>query len=102
MGYQSTSYVAEARQIVAESVNAKVTGKASTDVVLFTGGAGVTSAVQLLIDILNLSPTNHPKPVIFVGPYEHHSNLIPWRECGCEIVPVPIHPFTRWYRHGTA
>jgi selenocysteine lyase/cysteine desulfurase/tRNA(Ile)-lysidine synthase TilS/MesJ len=99
-GCQSTSYVAEARQIIAEYVNAKVTGNAATDVVLFTGGTGVTSAVQLLIDILDLTKYKYnssrnktnTKPVVFVGPYEHHSNLIPWRECGCEIVPVPIHP----------
>jgi tRNA(Ile)-lysidine synthase TilS/MesJ/selenocysteine lyase/cysteine desulfurase len=26
---------------------------------------------------------------VFVGPYEHHSNLVPWRESGCEIVMVP-------------
>ena len=34
-GSQSTALVAEARQIVAESVGAKITGKASQDVVLF-------------------------------------------------------------------
>jgi hypothetical protein len=31
----STAFVAEARQIVAEETNAKITGKASLDVVLF-------------------------------------------------------------------
>ena len=34
-GSQSTAFVAEARQIVAEQTNAKITGKASLDVVLF-------------------------------------------------------------------
>ena len=34
-GSQSTALVAEARQIVAEETNAKITGKASLDVVLF-------------------------------------------------------------------
>jgi hypothetical protein len=34
-GSQSTAFVAEARQIVAEETNAKITGKASLDVVLF-------------------------------------------------------------------
>jgi hypothetical protein len=34
-GSQSTAFVAEARQLVAELCNAKVTGKASLDVVLF-------------------------------------------------------------------
>ena len=35
-GSQSTAFVAEARQIVAEATNAKITGKASLDVVLFS------------------------------------------------------------------
>lgn len=34
-GSQSTAFIAEARQIVAEGVNAKITGKAALDVVLF-------------------------------------------------------------------
>jgi len=91
-GSQSTAFVAEARQIVAEATNAKITGKASLDVVLFAG-SGTTSAVELLVDCLGLQHaaledgTN--RPVVFVGPYEHHSNLLPWRESGCEIVMVP-------------
>lgn len=34
-GSQSTAFVAEARQIVAEETNAKITGKANQDLVLF-------------------------------------------------------------------
>ena len=101
-GSQSTAFVAEARQIVAEAVNAKITGKAALDVVMFAG-SGTTSAVQLLIDCLGISNANHhtntegdsnSRPVIFVGPYEHHSNLLPWRESGAEIVMVPENPLT--------
>lgn len=90
-GSQSTAFVSEARQIVAEATNAKVTGKASLDVVLFAGN-GTTSAVELLIDCLGLKHAAIEKsnrPVVFIGPYEHHSNLLPWRESGCEIVMVP-------------
>lgn len=96
-GSQSTAFVAEARQIVAEGTNSKVTGKASLDVVLFTG-SGATSAVELLIDCMGLKsaardcPSPDCRPIVFVGPYEHHSNLIPWRESGCEIVMVPECP----------
>lgn len=94
-GSQTTAFVAEARQIVAEQVNAKITGKASLDVVLFTG-SGATSAVQLLIDCLGLRHTpSDNRPVVFVGPYEHHSNLVPWRECGVEVVMVPECPIQR-------
>lgn len=91
-GSQSTAFVAEARQIVAEVCNAKITGKAALDVVLFAGN-GATSVVELLIDCLGLkyysSDEANTRPVVFVGPYEHHSNLLPWRESGCEIVMIP-------------
>jgi len=90
-GSQSTAFVAEARQVVAECVNAKITGKASLDVVLFAGN-GTTSSVELLVDCLgikNYKGNEDERPVVFVGPYEHHSNLLPWRESGCEIIMIP-------------
>jgi len=30
------------------------------------------------------------RPVVFVGPYEHHSNEISWRECWAEVVEVEL------------
>ena len=102
-GSQSTAFVSEARQIVAESVGARITGKAAIDTVLF-GGNGVTGVVGLLVDCLNLrgivegadgrrdsggeGRTEDVRPVVFVGPHEHHSNLLPWRESGCEVVTI--------------
>jgi len=32
----------------------------------------------------------HNKPIIFVGPYEHHSNEIMWRQTLCEVVEIPL------------
>lgn len=29
------------------------------------------------------------RPVVFVGPYEHHSNELPWRESACDVVVIP-------------
>jgi selenocysteine lyase/cysteine desulfurase len=26
------------------------------------------------------------KPIVLVGPYEHHSNLLPWREIGATVI----------------
>ena len=26
--------------------------------------------------------------VVFVGPFEHHSNLLPWRELGATVIRV--------------
>jgi len=109
-GSQSTAYLSESRQIVAEATNARITGKASLDTVIF-GGNGVTGVVNILIDTLNLkgivqqannSNNNNNdtevmmdmRPVIFVGPHEHHSNLLPWRESGAEVITIPEEPTT--------
>jgi Selenocysteine lyase len=27
--------------------------------------------------------------VVFIGPYEHHSNELPWRESIADVVPIP-------------
>ena len=30
------------------------------------------------------------RPIVFVGPYEHHSNEIMWRQGLCEVVEIPL------------
>lgn len=92
-GHQSTCFRHEARQIIAESVNAKITGKASQDLVLFTGN-GTTAAVDKLVSCLGLQlpfalDDNDPmKPVVFVSKMEHHSNILPWRESSALVVEI--------------
>jgi selenocysteine lyase/cysteine desulfurase len=70
-------------------------------VVIFSG-SGATSAVNKLIGILELrlpsGPSEHfglaaqipveQRPVVFVGPYEHHSNELPWRETYADVVVI--------------
>lgn len=65
-------------------------------------GSGSTAAVRRLQDILGLSvPSVHrerllaglppeQRPVVFVGPYEHHSNEVSWRESLAEVVELPL------------
>ncbi|KAL3936469.1 MAG: hypothetical protein SGBAC_008221, partial [Bacillariaceae sp.] len=97
-GSQSTAFCSEARQIIAEACGAKITGKASQDVVLFAGN-GTTCAIQLLTDCLGLKlyKNTDEKPLIILGPYgglnlwiEHHSNMLPWRELGFDIETVNL------------
>ncbi|KAG7383205.1 hypothetical protein PHYPSEUDO_003939 [Phytophthora pseudosyringae] len=92
-GLQTTCFRHEARQIVAQAVNAKITGRGAEDCVLFTG-QGSTSAVNKLVRALGLqhfsvNAAPAQRPVVFVGPFEHHSNLLPWRESAAEIVAIP-------------
>ena len=30
------------------------------------------------------------RPIVFVGPYEHHSNEITWRECFAEVIEIEL------------
>ncbi|KAF1795533.1 Pyridoxal phosphate-dependent transferase [Phytophthora cactorum] len=91
-GLQTTCFRHEARQIVAQAVNAKITGRGAEDCVLFTG-QGSTSAINKLVEALGLqqfsaNAASNQRPVVFVGPFEHHSNLLPWRETAAEIVMI--------------
>jgi len=71
---------------------------------LISAGAGSTAAVTRLQQILGIymapvtgervrregvMPTEN-LPVVFVGPYEHHSNEISWREGLCQVVEVEL------------
>jgi len=47
------------------------------DAVIFCG-SGATGAIDKLIRVLELG--RRDRPVVFIGPYEHHSNELPWRE----------------------
>ena len=46
-------------------------------------GSGSTGAIDKLIRLLDLESA-----VVFIGPYEHHSNELPWRESGAHVVTI--------------
>ena len=87
-----------ARDQVRRSVNAS-----PDDVVLFVG-SGATAAANKLVGLLGLripeplerefQLSEHvPKdrrPVVFVGPYEHHSNELPWLESVADVVEIAL------------
>jgi selenocysteine lyase/cysteine desulfurase len=95
-GAQTGALREEAREIIHRSV-----GGTPEHVVIFTG-SGATSAVAKLVGILGLRLTEalddryalrshipaQERPVIFVGPYEHHSNELPWRESIADVVEI--------------
>eukprot|EP00475_Leptophrys_vorax_P010480 TRINITY_DN1704_c0_g1_i1.p1 TRINITY_DN1704_c0_g1~~TRINITY_DN1704_c0_g1_i1.p1 ORF type:complete len:994 (-),score=265.41 TRINITY_DN1704_c0_g1_i1:53-3034(-) len=86
-GLQTTLYRAEARAIVGRCVNSS-----KDDEVLFVG-AGATAAINMLVKIMFRKHQHQEKKVVvFVGPFEHHSNLLPWRETGAKIVNIREDP----------
>jgi selenocysteine lyase/cysteine desulfurase len=79
-GRRTTELREEARRIIHRAV-----GGGDDDAVVFCG-SGATGAIDKLIRALALE--RGPRPVVFVGPYEHHSNELPWRESAADVVPI--------------
>ncbi|MFD8304547.1 aminotransferase class V-fold PLP-dependent enzyme [Streptomyces sp. NPDC059690] len=85
-GLQTTRLREDARRIIRDAV-----GGTADDLVIFCG-SGATAAVNKLVGILGLRRPDPPepdrRPVVFVGPYEHHSNELPWRESVADVVVI--------------
>ncbi len=96
-GLQTTRLREDARRIIRDALG----GNDST-LVLFCG-SGSTAAIDKLVRILGLSlpcqledryklssyiPADE-RPVVFIGPFEHHSNELPWRESLADVVTIP-------------
>lgn len=97
-----------AERRIKEIVNAGENGK------IFVAGSGSTAALKKLQEIIGVSlpPVTKErlteaakaagfdlaaagegrKPVIFIGPYEHHTNEIMWREAFAEVAVVGFGP----------
>jgi selenocysteine lyase/cysteine desulfurase len=95
-GLQTTRLREDARRIIRDAV-----GGDDETLVLFCG-SGSTGAIDKLIGILNLRiPADldaryglsdrippEERPVVFIGPFEHHSNELPWRESIADVVVI--------------
>ena len=95
-GLQTSRLREDARRMIHDAV-----GGTEDDLVIFCG-SGATAAVSKLIGILELRiPAGlderyqlsaripeADRPVVFVGPYEHHSNELPWRESIADVVVI--------------
>ncbi|MDX1619445.1 MAG: aminotransferase class V-fold PLP-dependent enzyme [Nitriliruptorales bacterium] len=100
-GLQTTRFREDARGLIREAVG----GNPDEHAVIFCG-SGSTGAVDRLITVLNLRvpadldaryglteaiPADE-RPVVLIGPYEHHSNELPWRESIADVVAIPEDP----------
>ena len=95
-GLQTTRLREDARRIIHDAVHGD-----GDSLVIFCG-SGATGAIDKLIGIMNLRlPADlddryhllqhipmSERPVVFVGPYEHHSNEVPWRESIADVVTI--------------
>ena len=99
-GLQTTRLREDARRLIRDAV-----GGTEQNLVIFCG-SGATAAVNKLVGILELRlpaglaeryrlgdqiPPGE-RPVVFVGPFEHHSNELPWRESIADVVVIGEDP----------
>lgn len=77
-GARMTKMRQAARTIIAQSC-----GAGSEHAVVFCG-SGATAGVNRLVTLLGAGPGAR----VILGPYEHHSNLLPWRESGAEVIEL--------------
>ena len=95
-GLQTSRFREDARDIILDAV-----GGGDEDILIFCG-SGATGAINKLLEVLNIripADLNHrygldehipteERPVVFIGPYEHHSNELPWRESIADVVTI--------------
>ena len=95
-GLQTTRLREDARDMIRRAVNG------DDDTKIIFAGSGSTGAIDKLVGILGLrlpkeldaryglsdSIPASQRPVVFIGPYEHHSNELPWRESIADVVTI--------------
>ncbi|WP_232816434.1 aminotransferase class V-fold PLP-dependent enzyme [Paracoccus zhejiangensis] len=59
-------------------------GGGADHAVVFTG-SGATAGLNRLVHLFGVGPGW----TVLIGPYEHHSNILPWRESGARVIEIP-------------
>ncbi|MDV7143302.1 aminotransferase class V-fold PLP-dependent enzyme [Tropicimonas sp. TH_r6] len=80
-GSYMTRLRAEARAEIARLT------RAGEDCAVIFAGSGATAGLNRLVTLLGVEKAE--TPVVFIGPYEHHSNILPWRESRATVVEIP-------------
>jgi selenocysteine lyase/cysteine desulfurase len=95
-GLQTTRLREDARRLIRDAVGG------DQDTLVIFCGSGATGAIDKMVRILGLRIpgalddryrlSDHipagERPVVFIGPYEHHSNELPWRESIADVVVI--------------
>ncbi|MBD9419497.1 aminotransferase class V-fold PLP-dependent enzyme [Achromobacter sp. ACM04] len=77
----------------ARAAIARCCGASDEHAVIFAG-SGATAGINRLVHLFGVREAIAAgrKVRIIIGPYEHHSNILPWRECGAEVVELAESP----------
>jgi selenocysteine lyase/cysteine desulfurase len=96
-GLQTSRLREDARRIIRDAVGG------DDDTCVIFCGSGATGAADKLVGILGIRIPSEledrhqlsrhvppaARPIVFVGPFEHHSNELPWRESIADVVEIP-------------
>jgi len=57
-------------------------------------GAGATAGINRLVKLLGVADAvaSGRRARVILGPYEHHSNILPWRESGAQVIEIAEAP----------
>lgn len=80
------------RENARDTIMKAVNGDPVKDVVVFTGN-GSTAAINDFVKMIEIDKvsTHHGrsnKPLVLISGYEHHSNMLPWRESGVDVCEI--------------
>ncbi|XVF60994.1 hypothetical protein PTKIN_Ptkin08bG0092500 [Pterospermum kingtungense] len=96
VGHRTTKMVHEALNYIKRSL-----GGGQDDAILFCG-SGTTAAIKRLQEVMGIAIpsilrdrvinclTDEKRWVVFIGPYEHHSNLLSWRQSLAQVVEIGL------------
>jgi selenocysteine lyase/cysteine desulfurase len=88
--HTEASYCGERMTLMRRAARAAIAaccGATADHAVIFCG-SGATAGINRLVPLLGAGPGAR----VIVGPYEHHSNLLPWRESGAEVIELDEDP----------
>ncbi|XP_042493019.1 probable cysteine desulfurase [Macadamia integrifolia] len=96
VGHKTTKMVKEATRYIKNCL-----GTGPDDALIFPG-SGTTAAIKRLQEVMGItvpstmrerilkSLKSEERWVVFVGPYEHHSNLLSWRNSLAEVIEIGL------------
>ncbi|KMZ74918.1 Cysteine desulfurase [Zostera marina] len=96
VGFQTSQMVQQASKYVKECM-----GAGSNDVLFFCG-SGCTASIKRLQEVMGITVpsilrstvlsylSESERWVVYVGPYEHHSNLLSWRQSLADVVEITL------------
>ncbi|KAJ6353830.1 hypothetical protein OIU76_002787 [Salix suchowensis] len=96
VGHRTTKMLHEAAEYIK-----KCLGGGSDDAILLCG-SGTTAAIKRLQEVMGIAVAStlrdrlikclgdEERWLVFVGPYEHHSNLLSWRQSLAEVVEIGL------------